>query len=162
MWRLGLEKAPDSYQLSYYPLSPGHKELKGRHACFKQRQLLCDSCRLRNAWGEWSPCFGVSACCLWLSDRLPWARRQISLHAVWLWKLHTPSPQVMQLDHIPRELPRLSNLGRIFEVNVKKQVNRWAILKSGDDIYAVIEGLRACQHIHIEPSFWNLEKTRCE
>ncbi|KAK1888645.1 Deoxyguanosinetriphosphate triphosphohydrolase-like protein [Dissostichus eleginoides] len=22
---------------------PGHKELKGRHACFKQRQLLCDS-----------------------------------------------------------------------------------------------------------------------
>lgn len=67
-----IRKAPHSYQLSYYPLSPGHKEPKDRHACFKQCQLLCDSSRLRNIWGEWSPCFGVSACCLWLSDILPW------------------------------------------------------------------------------------------
>lgn len=70
-----IRKAPDSYQLSYYPLSPGRKEPKGRHTCFKQCQLLCDSSRLRNIWGEWSPCFGVSACCLWLSllsDRLLW------------------------------------------------------------------------------------------
>lgn len=55
-----IRKAPDSYQLSYYPLSPGRKEPKGRHACFKQCQLLCDSSRLRNVWGEWSPCFGFS------------------------------------------------------------------------------------------------------
>lgn len=56
------------------------------------------------------------AACGSLTDcRETWTR--IFLHAVQVWKIHMPSPQVMQLNQTPRELLRLSNLGCIFEVN---------------------------------------------
>lgn len=60
------------------------------------------------------------AACGSLTDcRETW--RRISPYAVRVWKIHTPSPQVMQLDQTPRELLWLSNLGCIFEVNGRKK-----------------------------------------
>lgn len=58
--------------------------------------------------------------------------RRISLHAVEVWKIHMPSPQVMQLDQTPRELLWLSNLGCIFEVNDRiKKIHCKPFLKVG-------------------------------
>lgn len=69
--KVSIKMASDSSQLSYYPLSLSRKKPKPRRARFKRCQLLCDSSRLRNIRGEWSPCFGMSAGRLWLPDRLP-------------------------------------------------------------------------------------------
>lgn len=73
------------------------------------------------------------------------------LHAVRVWKTHTPSPQVMQLDHTSEELLWRSNLGCIFEVDGhKNKATVWAIPKGGDDIFTII-GVLSISHINVEP-----------
>lgn len=85
--------------------------------------------------------------------------RRISLHAVRVWKIHTPSPQVMQLDHTPRELLWLSNLACIFEVvDVKRKFLCEPFFKVEMTFLLSLQCSAFPKHINIELSFSNLEK----
>lgn len=99
------------------------------------------------------------AACGSLTDcRETW--RRISLDAVRVWKIHTPSPQVMQPDQTPRQLLRPANLGCIFEVKKKKKKKKTLqcepFLKVGMTFLLSLQCSAFPKDINIEFSFSDL------